>query len=58
MGTWWKDDFQTARDLGEKKVVLETSCHQAAAMKFYVKTGWTEVYQDQLLEIMIEYDNL
>lgn len=37
--------LQTARDLGEKKVILETSCHQAAAMKFYVKTGWTESHR-------------
>ena len=35
--------FQAAREQGEKKVVLETSCHQVAAMRFYANTGWTEV---------------
>ena len=35
--------FQTACKQGEKKVVLETSCHQVAAMRFYANTGWTEV---------------
>ena len=29
--------------MGEKKVVLETSSHQTAAIRFYNKTGWTEV---------------
>ena len=29
--------------MGEKKVVLETSSHQTAAVRFYNKTGWTEV---------------
>ena len=37
------DHTQEAVDMGEKKVVLETSSHQTAAMRFYNKTGWTEV---------------
>lgn len=37
--------LQVARDQGEKKVVLETSCHQSAAMSFYYKSGWTESYR-------------
>ena len=43
MGSMVMMTIQAARDQGEKKVVLETSCHQSAAMKFYYKTGWTEV---------------
>ena len=40
----WPDDvIQAARDHGERQVVLETSCHQTAALRFYYKTGWTEV---------------
>ena len=35
--------IQEAVDMGEKKVVLETSSHQTAAVRFYNKTGWTEV---------------
>ena len=37
------DHTQEALDMGEKKVVLETSSHQTAAVRFYNKTGWTEV---------------
>ena len=35
--------IQEAVDMGEKKVVLETSSHQTAAVRFYNKTGWIEV---------------
>ena len=35
--------IQAARKQGERQVVLETSCHQTAALSFYYKTGWTEV---------------
>ena len=34
---------KAAREQGERQVVLETTCQQAAAMRFYYKTGWTEV---------------
>jgi len=37
--------LQAARDHGERKVVLATTCHQTAAISFYYKTGWTENYR-------------
>jgi len=37
--------LQEALDMGEKKVVLETSSHQTAAIRFYNKTGWTESHR-------------
>ena len=34
--------IRRARELGCGRVILETSSHQEAAVRFYTRTGWTE----------------